>query len=191
MEPFILRVHDIIENTSVNGPGNRICIWLQGCDRDCPGCFNQPARSKTGGTDMSVDDLMRRITAGEYDGVSLSGGEPFLQPQPVRALLRRVRLEGMDTLVFTGYTFEQLKADPVLSAPLEYVDYLVDGPYMRDIESFCSLTGSGNQRVLRLADSKIAEDLTQSFSDGCAASEVVIGDDGQITITGFDDILLK
>ncbi len=183
-----MRVHDILENTVVNGPGNRICVWLQGCRRDCAGCFNQAARSIDGGMEMSVEDLMLRISAGNYDGVSFSGGEPFLQYAELKQLSMRIREAGMNVFVFTGFTYDEIRDNPEMRDVLEYVDYLADGPYIREIPSKCSLTGSGNQRVLRLERGEIAEDMTNVFSDGSVMSEIIIGGDGKITITGFDSI---
>ena len=183
-----MRIHDILENTIVNGPGNRICIWLQGCRRDCPGCFNQSARSLDGGADMPVEDLMRRISSGSYDGVSFSGGEPFLQHAELKRLSALIRKAGMNVLVFTGFTYEEIRGDSQMREVLEYVDYLVDGPYVREIPSSCSLTGSGNQRVLRLEHGEIAEDMTSALSDGSVMSEIIIGADGKVIVTGFDSI---
>ena len=94
----------------------------------------------------------------------------------------------MNTLVFTGYTFEELKKN--FQPLLKLCDYLVDGPYIKDRKSLCCFTGSGNQRFLQLENGEIKEDLTDSFeykADNYSNAEVII-EGGQIKIPGFFDL---
>ena len=179
-------VHDIIEGTRVNGPGYRFCIWLQGCDKNCDGCFNQEARPIKGGYILAVDEIIHRIENGKYDGVSISGGEPLLQKN-IYYLLTEIKKLSMNILVFTGYTYEEILTDDEKRKNLLFIDYLVEGPYIKSIPSSCFLTGSGNQRVLQLNNGVLVGDVTSKFSDSYEKSEIIIDENGNIKITGFSE----
>lgn len=180
-----MKIHSVIEGTRVNGPGFRLGVWVQGCLRHCPGCFNAESCRMDGGRDVSVDALVRLALRHQYDGISVSGGEPFYQSEELAQLLEECRLHGLDTLVYTGYTYEELSA--ASNQALRHCDYLIDGEYRREIPSRCRWAGSGNQRFLRLQDGKLVADLT-GFHDSAADGEIFIGPDGTITLTGFINI---
>lgn len=180
-----MKIHSVIEGTRVNGPGFRLGVWVQGCLRRCPGCFNAEACRMDGGRDVSVIELVRLALRHQYDGISVSGGEPFYQSEELAQLLEECRLYGLDTLVYTGYTYEELSA--ASNHALRYCDYLIDGEYRREIPSRCRWAGSGNQRFLRLQDGKLIANLTD-FHDNAADGEIFISADGTITLTGFINI---
>lgn len=138
-----------------------------------------------GGYEIPVEELIGIIRKQKYDGVSVSGGEPFYQSHELVEFLRQVRLEGLNTLVYTGYTYEELLPDN--EAVLKYCDYIIDGPYRKDIPSVCKYAGSGNQRFLKLIDGKLVEDLTQETTDD-PDCELIIKPDGTILATGIFDI---
>lgn len=180
-----MRINNYIEGTSVNGPGFRFCIWVQGCKRGCPGCFNKEACKMEGGNELSVSEILQLVKKNKYDGISVSGGEPFYQKDELEVLLKEIQKMHLNTLVFTGYTYEELKRN--YNSVLQYCDYLIDGPYMKKIPSTCKYTGSGNQRFLQLKDGKIEKDLTLSM-EYSVDGEIIINPDGTITATGFFDI---
>ena len=86
----------------------------------------------------------------------------------------------------TNILYEELTKD--CGSILEYCDYLIDGPYVRDLPSHCKYAGSGNQRFLRLKNGVIDADLTSS-TDDFIECEIIINPDGMVTTTGFCDIL--
>lgn len=57
-----IRLHHIMEHSTVNGPNNRFVIWTQGCPFHCDGCFNQLTHSQTGGFEMNIQDLADKIS---------------------------------------------------------------------------------------------------------------------------------
>lgn len=180
-----MRIYNYIEGTKVNGPGYRFCVWMQGCIRNCDGCFNMEACDMEGGYEISVEELIRVIKKQKYDGVSVSGGEPFYQTLELKEFLRQVKSEGFNTLVYTGYTYEELLTDN--KSVLKYCDYLIDGPYRKDIPSICKYAGSGNQRFFKLIDGKVVEDLTKETTDD-PECELIIEPDGTIFSTGVFNI---
>ena len=104
-------VHTYIPASKVNGPGTRFTLWVQGCSRRCVGCFNPDTWSVDGcGIYMSVEEIIARIPEQGIDGITVSGGEPFDQSEELAALLKLAHEKGLETLVYSGYTYEQLYA---------------------------------------------------------------------------------
>lgn len=147
-----LRLFGIAEESVVDGPGFRYAIFVQGCPHGCPGCHNPGSHDFDGGTVRDIDSIFQDICQNPLlKGVTFSGGEPFCQPGPLAELAKKVHQRGMDVMVYSGWTLEELQAmeNPQVHALLEQADYLVDGPFLleqRDIE--LNFRGSANQRVL-------------------------------------------
>ena len=146
---IMLRVLHIVEGTSVDGPGLRTSIYMAGCNHRCPGCHNPDSWDFGGGEVRTLDELMRVIAYNEAP-VTLSGGDPLLQPQGTRALIHRIKQElGYNVWCFTGYTWEEIEKDPSLLDVVRELDVLVDGPFVmaeRDIS--LRFRGSRNQRLI-------------------------------------------
>ena len=103
---------------TVLGPGRRIGIWLQGCSIGCKGCVSQDTWARDAGREMTVAQLLswcREVGGGALDGVTISGGEPFDQPQALAALLdglirwRADSAADFDILCYSGYPFARLQ----------------------------------------------------------------------------------
>ncbi len=149
-----LRVHGIVEESVVDGPGLRFVVFTQGCLHGCPGCHNPATHSLGGGYETTPQALLTQFATNPLlAGVTFSGGEPFLQPEPLAALAEQVHTLGQTVVVYTGYTLEALYAlaqqNPAVLSLVEQIDLLIDGPYiaaLRELDS--GLRGSSNQRVL-------------------------------------------
>lgn len=129
------------------GPGHRFVVWVQGCERRCPGCSSPELQSLFGGRKVTVSSLAEEIieTTG-IDGITISGGEPLLQWRPLTSLLEKVksRRSGISVIVFTGYKKEDISSD-ITSRLFPYVDLLIDGEYIRERNDNKGLRGSNNQ----------------------------------------------
>jgi anaerobic ribonucleoside-triphosphate reductase activating protein len=179
-----LRVHAIEPRSAANGPGTRFVIWFQGCGRGCPGCFNPRTHHRDGGEVVEVETLLRRIEdqQEEIDGVSISGGEPFEQPESLLALAAGLRSRtDLPLLIFSGFALEEIRGRPLGAEILERTDVLIDGPYVQDLGPGDGLRGSANQRVHLLGDRC---DIKEQRAD--AVAELVIGPTGRISISGLD-----
>ncbi len=101
---------------------------------------------------MSVDDLFDTIVEDEISNVTFTGGDPFFQVEAFTALARRIKAETRKTIwCWTGYTIEQIRQDPVKAELLNYIDTLVDGPFLIDQRDTTLLfRGSPNQRIIHL-----------------------------------------
>lgn len=148
----------------VDGEGVRCSLYVSGCLFACAGCFNEAAWSFRYGrpyTGELEEKILADLAHESVQGLTLLGGEPFLNTGVCLRLVRAVRERfgaGKDIWCWSGYTFEQLaveSADKV--ALLEQVDVLVDGPFdlsRRDLT--LQFRGSSNQRVLNVPASLAA-----------------------------------
>lgn len=143
-----LRVGYIKAGTMALGPGNRFVIWTQGCLRRCKGCASPEHQSLDGGYLIDTKELSNQIcSCRQIDGITISGGEPFLQAHALTDLLNgvsEVRPE-LTVLVFTGNKLEEL-TDLDSKAFLEKIDLLIDGEYIPDLNDGKGLRGSSNQK---------------------------------------------
>ena len=147
-----IRIAGIVEDSIVDGRGIRMAVFVQGCPHHCPGCHNPQTHDFAGGTLDDTDRIFEAFRENPlYRGFTFSGGEPFCQPKPRRALADRVHGIKKDVTVYTGWTYEALCAmhDPDVDALLSVCDVLVDGPFIeaqRDPELL--FRGSANQRLI-------------------------------------------
>ena len=101
------KVHSFQSLGTVDGPGVRTVLFLQGCPLRCPYCHNPDTWDKNGGEDIFVDDAVKKILRyrsyfGKDGGVTVSGGEPLLQVEFVYELFTRLKEEGIGTALDTS-----------------------------------------------------------------------------------------
>jgi len=144
---------------TVLGPGRRIGIWLQGCSIHCKGCISRDTWERDPGRDLPVSSLLawcRQTTRGKFDGVTISGGEPFDQPKALSALLdaliRWRSRDGpdFDILCYSGYPLAALKSRH--SSLLEKLDAIIPEPYVESLPSTHLWRGSANQQLVPLTE---------------------------------------
>jgi anaerobic ribonucleoside-triphosphate reductase activating protein len=149
-----IRLSGIIEESVVDGPGLRFVVFMQGCPHGCGGCHNPDTHDPGGGYSADTDDIIGRFMENPLlAGMTLSGGEPFLQARAARALAEQVKRAGKSLVAYTGFLCEELARQAVrdkdIRGLLHSVDILVDGPYIQELSTRASeFRGSSNQRVL-------------------------------------------
>ena len=149
-----LRVAGLIEESIVDGPGIRFVIFMQGCPHNCYGCHNPDTHDPNGGYDMSIDEIVTKISNNPLiDGVTISGGEPFWQADKLIKLVYKLKEMKYNILVYSGYTFEELvekaKKDQNIKNLLLTIDTLIDGPFELEKKDYnLDFRGSSNQRVI-------------------------------------------
>ena len=153
-----MNYHRYIGVDVVNGPGTRCTLFVAGCEHRCPGCYNASTWPIDSGFPYT-EAVTEQIIADLQDvriprrGLSLSGGDPLFHPN-CREILKLVRMvkehcPGKDIWLWTGYLYEKLLPDQ--RAVLEYVDVLIDGPFIREqADPALLFRGSANQRIIRL-----------------------------------------
>ena len=186
MPPQHLNLMGYVDRSEVNGPGTRAVVWVQGCLRACPGCFNPASWSFEPNQMVAVDDLVTRITSdADNTGVTFSGGEPFWQAPALAEVARQVKAQGLTVMSFTGFTLERLQAPTApagAQALLAQLDILVDGPYVEAlaIHEPTSLVSSKNQRV-HVFNPALQDQMTWASDQ----IEVHILKDGSRIVTGY------
>lgn len=147
-----MRIANTIQDSIVDGPGLRFTVFTQGCPHHCIGCHNPETHDPNGGKEVTVEELTARMNSNPAtDGITLSGGDPFLQAKECAELAKLAHESGRDVWAYTGWTYEQLlkEGDPDRLALLEQVDVLVDGPFVEKLKSYSALfRGSSNQRLI-------------------------------------------
>ena len=148
-----IRVFTKESGVTTLGPGRRYCLWVQGCRQRCPGCITPQSRDEQGGSQIPVSALAAEIALSGMDGLTISGGEPFLQAAALAELIDRIRRRrDMGVIVYTGLLYEQLLEQPEARSLLERTDLLIDGPYLQALDDGRSLRGSSNQRTICLTE---------------------------------------
>lgn len=181
-----LNIMGYVDESEVNGPGCRAVVWVQGCLRECPGCFNPASWSFEINQLISVEALAERILNNpRHEGVTFSGGEPFWQAPALAQLARLIKSAGLNVMSFTGFTLERLKSSYAPAGAqdlLDELDLLVDGPYVESlaINSPTSLVSSSNQRV-HVLNPALRDRLTWASDQ----LEIHILKDGSRIVTGY------
>ncbi len=158
----ILCLAGIIRESIVDGPGIRFTVFAQGCPRRCPGCHNPQTWPFEGGFEATPEQLLAEMKKDPLvSGLTLSGGEPFSQPEGMAELARLARADGYHVISYTGYLYEELlelaKDRPAVMDLLRHVDVLIDGPFVQELKSYeLRFRGSANQRSIDVAASLAA-----------------------------------
>lgn len=151
----------ILYPVEVLGPGKRVGIWFCGCPRRCKGCSNPELwefqeRYKT--TPESIFEMIKTILEKHIiDGFTITGGDPFFQPQELKVLLDMLKIISDDIIVYTGYRRDELEPEM-----LEGISVLIDGEYIEELNNNSLLRGSSNQEV-HILDQKKADKYRSYF----------------------------
>ena len=145
----------------VDGEGVRCSLYVSGCMFACPGCYNKVAQNFHYGQPYSQqleDQIIADVKADYCQGLTLLGGEPFLNTQVCLRLAKRMRAEfgqSKDIWAWSGYTYEELQQDSADKLELlSLIDVLVDGRFMLAKKDLTlQFRGSSNQRIIDVAKS--------------------------------------
>lgn len=149
-----IRLAGIIRESVVDGPGWRFVIFGQGCPHNCEGCQNPETHDFSGGYISDTDRILKAVSEDPLlSGITLSGGDPFVQAEEFSVLAKGAHDLGLNVVTYTGWTIEQLLAGmenhPGWRKLLEETDILVDGKFDISQKSLeVKFRGSRNQRVI-------------------------------------------
>lgn len=151
-----LRIINIYPETISDGFGIRYSIYLAGCNHGCKGCHNPKSWNPNEGSPLTseflekiVDDINKNPM---LDGITLSGGDPFFEPELLLQLLIALKEQTHQNIwCYTGYTLEEIAQHEVMARCLSYIDTLIDGPYIEEKnDPSLYFRGSSNQRIINL-----------------------------------------
>ena len=150
-----IRLFGTVDDSIVDGPGLRYTIFTQGCFHNCSGCHNPKSHDINGGYLKDIQDILSEITANPLlDGITLSGGEPMLQVKPLIEICKGVKAMGLNIVVYSGFTYEEILKDAKKKELLQLCDMLIDGKFEQDKKSLALLyRGSANQRLINVQES--------------------------------------
>lgn len=180
-EKPVIRISHIEENTNLLGPYNRFVIWVHGCCFNCEGCLAE--NTKNGSyEDVDIVELAQRIADSNCEGITISGGEPFLQAEALISLIRTIKTRrDIGVIVYSGFTLDELERDDEKSSLLSEIDVLIDGRYIKELDDGRAYVGSSNQIIHYLSSR-----YTNIGKDYYAASKRR----AEIKLTGTQAILI-
>lgn len=157
---IIMNYAKILKADIANGKGFRVSLFVSGCKRNCKGCFNRIAQDPDYG--RPFDEEAKQKIFAELDkpwcaGLSLLGGEPMSvlsdNRRQVIAFAKEVKgkYPDKDIWMWSGYTYDEIKGDPETREILDYIDVLVDGPFVEELKDISlEWRGSSNQNLIRI-----------------------------------------
>lgn len=174
----LLNIYHICEGSTALGPGYRYVIWVQGCMQNCKGCITPQSRPFEIKHLIKVGDIADSIIHNEkIEGITISGGEPFLQSTNLARLLSIIgeyRPE-LTVIVFTGYTLKQLTTN-IAHNLLQHIDLLIDGQYVDSLNDEKGLRGSSNQKLYFLTNRLLP--YKNELENGDRNNEIIVGTEG-------------
>lgn len=155
----------ILYPVRVLGPGERIGIWFNGCRHRCPGCSNPELWEQQDRYKVSSDVLVSLINqicqTHKVDGFTLTGGDPFMQPEALAQLLPVLSKISADVLVYTGYDYNTVAQ--MYPEEIRQIGVLIDGKYIESRNIGLPLRGSDNQNIIVLKEQ--LQDKYQHYLD--------------------------
>lgn len=155
-----IRISGVVKESIVDGPGIRYVIFTQGCPHNCTNCHNPETHDLNGGKLIEIQTIINDIKKNPLlQGVTISGGDPFMQPKNVAKLLQTIKENSnLNIIVYTGFTYEYLlkntneKTDYI--SVLKLADILIDGKFDETLKRHTlAFRGSSNQRAIDLKES--------------------------------------
>lgn len=161
----ILMISHTEKNTELLGPYRRFVIWVHGCCFDCEGCLAE--NTKNGAyTEKNIYELAEEILCSGTEGITISGGEPFLQAESLFRLIEYIKtVKNIGVIIYSGFTLEELSEDESCKKLLSVTDILIDGRYIKELDDGRAYIGSSNQRLYYLSDRyrSIGEEYYSSY----------------------------
>jgi anaerobic ribonucleoside-triphosphate reductase activating protein len=176
----LLRLADVVWESIVDGQGIRCAVFVQGCPHHCEDCHNPQTHDPLGGYESTPDEIIARMAKNPLlRGITLTGGEPFQQPEAMTELARKAKAAGYDVVAYTGYTIEALiemknrDVDEMknrdidemknrdidemknrdIDEMLKHIDILIDGPFiLAEKRHDLLFRGSANQRIINVTE---------------------------------------
>lgn len=183
MADDVLNIAEIIERSYILGPGTRYVIWVQGCKIRCKGCWNPEMHSNKPKKLMKVEQLAEKILSiHDIEGITILGGEPLNQSGQLLKLVRKMKENGLTTMLYTGYEEKEI-TNPDSKKLIEISDLTIMGRYREDCRSTnLKWRGSTNQRII--FNNKDYKRQFQKEQDENQI-EIHITEQGEITLLGY------
>lgn len=155
------------QDSIVDGPGIRMVIWTQGCMHHCKGCHNPQTHDLAAGELVTSEEIIAQMKEPQLQtGLTLSGGEPFLQSEALLPIVQAAKEMRLNIWAYSGFTYEQLISHEEYRNLLNYLDVLVDGKFMEEEKDYrLKFKGSKNQRIIDVQKSLKQNKVIRSTYD--------------------------
>lgn len=111
---------------------------------------------------MTTEEILSVIIEEDFN-VTLSGGDPLFDPLKTAHLAKAIKEAGYSVWLYTGYLWERIISDKLLSQPLPYINTIVDGPFKQELrDESLRYRGSSNQRIIDVEKSLSLNSLVLS-----------------------------
>ncbi|MGN1299144.1 MAG: pyruvate formate-lyase-activating protein [Candidatus Scatovivens sp.] len=154
MEQLTAKIHSFESFGTVDGPGIRFVVFMQGCPLKCKYCHNRDTWDYNAGTEYTIDDIIKKILKAKTyidasdGGVTISGGEPLLQADFIIELFKELKKFNIHTAIDTAGS---IKINQKIETLLSYTDLvLLDIKHINN-EKCIFLTGHSNENTLDFA----------------------------------------
>ncbi len=155
---MIGRIHSSESFGTVDGPGLRYVLFMQGCPMRCLYCHNPDTWNISGGREISADEVLSEYKKNEMfyknGGLTVTGGEPLLQIDFLIELFQKAKEKGIHTCIDTsGITYDESDGEYIakLDELVKYTDLVMLDIKHIDSEKHKKLTGFGNDQILAFA----------------------------------------
>lgn len=185
IDPGFINLHAYLPHSLANGPGFRAVVWFQGCTLNCEGCFN-PASHTTNNVQIKpITQLAGEILSlPDIEGITISGGEPFQQPEALHELLKLVKQNSnISVILLSGFSLPEIEKIETGKQILSLSDVLIAGRYNQKLRIAGSLCGSSN-KTIHLLTSKYQLSDFQNIPD----SEIIIMPSSDMVVSGIDPV---
>lgn len=145
-----IRLNGVVCESIVDGVGIRYVVFTQGCFHNCLECHNEDTHDINGGYLHDIQKIIDEIKENPLlDGVTFSGGEPFLQAKELFEIAKQCRDIGLNIWIYSGFLYEEILENTDYMELLKICDVLVDGKFVASEKSYeLQFSGSKNQRVI-------------------------------------------
>jgi len=144
-----LNIAEVCPSSEALGPGKRFVLWVQGCPFSCKNCISPAWIPFERATTIAISILANVILEmNNISGITISGGEPFMQARALASLLQKVKTsrQELDVIIFSGFRLDQLTWSDAKNL-LSKTDVLISGLYVEKKNDGIGLRGSNNQKV--------------------------------------------
>ena len=156
-----MNYHNITIDDMKNGQGLRVVLWVAGCPHKCKGCHNPMTWDENNGLEFDLrarTEIYDALKKPHIAGITFSGGDPLhpANKETVFCLIKDIKRDfpNKDIWIYTGYTWEEIHANPNLPHIIKYADVLVDGRFEEKLADVnYHWAGSTNQRVIDIQKS--------------------------------------
>lgn len=153
-----MKYQNITHDDMLNGEGIRVVLWVSGCEHHCPQCQNPCTWQHDDGIEFdgkAMKEIYSALDKSYIKGITFSGGDPLSTKNrnTILGVIAAVKLlyPNKDIWLYTGYTWEEILQDEILTNIIKNVDVLVDGRFNPKLaDKNYKWAGSTNQRIINV-----------------------------------------